>query len=353
MPDTAFFPRGAGLSLNDVSRLTGCEIGEGTDPDLVVTGIGPLDHAAASDLSFFDNPRYADQLASTRAGCVIVAPKHRHLLPDGLASLVTPQVQGAFAAAGRALHPAALTPQSTYGSTGISPQAAVHPTARLEEDVTIEAFASIGPGVAIGRGTLVASGAVIAANCSVGRNCRIGAQVSLSNALLGDRVILHPGVKIGQDGFGYVPGPAGIEKVVQVGRVIIQDDVEIGANSTIDRGAVRDTVIGEGTKIDNQVQIGHNVTIGRFCIIVAQVGISGSCKIGDGVMIGGQAGISGHVTIGDRAQIAATAGLESDVPPGERWGGIPARPVRQWMREIKVLSNLTKRGRAPKVGEDE
>jgi UDP-3-O-[3-hydroxymyristoyl] glucosamine N-acyltransferase len=167
----------------------------------------------------------------------------------------------------------------------------------------------------------------------------------IQHALIGNRVIVHPGVAIGQDGFGFAAGPKGHLKVPLIGRVIIQDDVEIGANTTIDRGANRDTVIGEGTKIDNQVQIAHNVEIGRHCIIVAQVGISGSVRLGDFVAIGGQSGVNGHVSIGDGAQIAAVSVVHDDVPPGSRWGGVPARPVKEWFREMVALRKLAQKDR--------
>lgn len=353
MSDTSFFARGAGLDAGGISSLTGAELGEGTDPATAVTGIGPLDRAGPSELSFFDSPRYSDQLSTTRAGLILIAPKHLALLPAGRPHLIAAHVQAAFAAVGRALFPQALVPASITGLEGVSPRAEVDPAADIEPGVTIEAFAVVGRGARIGRGTIVAPGAVIGPGCTVGRDCRIGPQVSLSNALLGNRVVLHPGVKVGQDGFGYAPGPGGLEKVVQVGRVIIQDDVEIGANSTIDRGAIRDTVIGEGTKIDNQVQIGHNVAVGRHCVIVAQVGISGSTTIGDGVMIGGQVGINGHVTIGDGAQIAAASAVAVDMPPKSRWGGIPARPMREWIRETRFLIELAKKGRSPRNGRDD
>ncbi|MBO0662360.1 UDP-3-O-(3-hydroxymyristoyl)glucosamine N-acyltransferase [Jiella sp. MQZ9-1] len=353
MPDTSFFSKGAGLTARELCALTGSELGEGTDPDLRVTGLGPLDRAGPDDLVFFDNPRYETQLQATNAGCVLVAQKHLAVMPAGLPHLIARNVSIAFAAAGRALFPAALKPTPILGQAGISPRAEVDLSARIEAGVTIEAFAVIGPNVQIGSGTVISPGAVIAAGCAIGRDCRIGAHVSLAHTLLGNRVVLHPGVKIGQDGFGYVPGPAGMDKVVQIGRVIIQDDVEIGANTTIDRGAVRDTVIGEGTKIDNQVQIGHNVEIGRHSVIVSQVGISGSTTIGDGVMIGGQTGINGHVTIGDGAQIAAVSVVAGNVPRGARWGGMPAKPVREWFREMRFLTELAKKGRTTRNDSDE
>ncbi|MGB8711341.1 MAG: UDP-3-O-(3-hydroxymyristoyl)glucosamine N-acyltransferase, partial [Methyloceanibacter sp.] len=166
---------------------------------------------------------------------------------------------------------------------------------------------------------------------------------TLTHALIGNRVTIHAGASIGQDGFGFAMGRAGHQKVPQIGRVIIQDDVEIGANTTIDRGALRDTVIGEGTKIDNLVQIGHNVVVGRHCIIVAQTGISGSAELGDFVALGGQVGVVGHVKIGAGAQIAGSSNVRGDVPPGVRWGGTPAKPTRLWFRELTILRQLAER----------
>jgi UDP-3-O-[3-hydroxymyristoyl] glucosamine N-acyltransferase len=194
---------------------------------------------------------------------------------------------------------------------------------------------------------------VIGAEVRVGRDCSIGAGAAIANSLIGDGVIIHPGCKIGQDGFGFVMGPKGHLKVPQVGRVIIQDNVEIGAGTTIDRGAIRDTVIGEGTKIDNLVQVGHNASIGRHCVLVAQTGVSGSATLEDFVVLGARAGVDTNCTVGEGAQIAGTSIVHSDVPPGARWGGIPAQPVKIWFRELLLLEQLARRkGGAEAAGGD-
>jgi UDP-3-O-[3-hydroxymyristoyl] glucosamine N-acyltransferase len=193
--------------------------------------------------------------------------------------------------------------------------------------------------------------AVVGPNVRIGRDCAIGAGVSLIHALVGDRVIIHPGCRIGQDGFGFVMGAEGHQKVPQLRRVIIQDDVEIGAGTTIDRGGTRDTVIGEGTKIDNLVQIGHNVSIGRHCVIVAQTGISGSVTLQDFVVLGARVGVNNHLTIGEGAQIAAVSVVHGDVPPGAKWGGTPAKPARIWFREMKLIERLATRSGGGKTAD--
>jgi UDP-3-O-[3-hydroxymyristoyl] glucosamine N-acyltransferase len=241
-----------------------------------------------------------------------------------------------------------------FGDDARSSPSLIHATAQIEDGAIIETGAMIGREACIGRGTTIAAGAVIGYRVHVGRNSYIGPGATLIHALVGDDVIIHAGVRIGQDGFGFAMGPGGHLKVPQIGRVIIQDQVEIGANTAIDRGALKDTIIGEGTKIDNLVQIGHNVVIGRRCVIVGQVGISGSTELGDFVVMGGQSGATGHLRIGAGAQIAGAAHVKNDVAPGMRMGGTPARPFREYGRELAALRRLAnRRGGSSGAGSDD
>jgi UDP-3-O-[3-hydroxymyristoyl] glucosamine N-acyltransferase len=243
----------------------------------------------------------------------------------------------AYVAVARKLYPAALRPSSIFEAAGVAAGAIVHHSARLEPGVVVDPGAVIGPRAALGRGTVIGATTVIGADVQIGRDCSIGPGASIMHALIGDKVIIHPGCRIGQDGFRYHSTPHEHTKVPQIGRVIIQDGVEIGAGTTIDRGGGGDTVIGEGTKIDNLVQIGHNVTIGRHCIIVAQCGLSGSVTLGDHVVLGGQVGIADHLEIGEGAMIGAKSGVVSNVPPGQKWLGFPARPGKEYFRTTALL----------------
>ena len=347
MAKISFFPLAAAPTLGEIAQWTGAKLGDGADPDRIVRDVAPLDEAGADDLTFLDNPRYLDAFRSTRAGAAIVAPHYAAKAPKDCALLVTPQPYRAMAETMARLYPQAARPRSSFGETGVSPAAFVHSAARLEPGVVVDPGAVIGPGAEIGAGALIGPNAVVGPGVRIGRDSVVGAQATVACALVGDRVVIHPGVHIGQDGFGFALGPHGHLKVPQVGRVIIQDDVEIGAGTTIDRGANRDTIIGEGTKIDNLVQIAHNVVIGRHCVLVAQCGVSGSTVVGDFAALGGQAGLTGHLTIGPGAQIAAQSGVMKDVPAGTKWGGSPAVPQREFLRQGAILRRLTTGGREP------
>ena len=348
-----FFKSGQGLTVREIAALTGAEPQPGGDLDRRITGVAALDLATPSDLVFLENGTHADQAAATAAGACLTVERLVDRVHKRACVLRTREPYRAFVEVARTLFPDALRPSSLFAASGTAAGAVVHPSARLESGVSIDPGVVIGPHAEIGTGTVIAAGAVIGPNVRIGRQCSIGARVSLTNCLMGDRVIVHPGCAIGQDGFGFVMGAAGHRKVPQIGRVIIQDDVEIGAGSTIDRGAIRDTVIGEGTKIDNLVQIGHNVVIGRHCVIVAQTGISGSSTLEDFVALGARVGVTNHVTIGEGAQIAAISIVAGDVPPGSRWGGTPAKPVKQWLREVKVLEQLAQDRRASEDRDEE
>ena len=338
------------LTIAEIAALTRAEPRAGTPLTLRIGNIAPLDTAAASDITFLDNAKYLGALATTRAGACLLAPRFAAAAPDRLPVLVTDAPYRAFVAVARALFPGALRPSSLFGASGRAATAQVHPSARLEAGVTVDPLAVIGPRAEIGADTLIAAGAVIGPGVAIGRDCAIGAGASVLHALIGDRVIIHPGARIGQDGFGFLPSAQGHQKIPQTRRVIIQDDVEIGANVTIDRGATRDTVIGEGTKIDNLVQIAHNVSIGRHCLIAGQTGISGSVNVGDFVVMGGKVGIADHVTIGAGATLGAQSGVMADVPAGARWLGSPAQPMRDFMKGVAAVRRLT-RGRKRDGGE--
>ncbi|MDD7908584.1 UDP-3-O-(3-hydroxymyristoyl)glucosamine N-acyltransferase [Pseudovibrio exalbescens] len=342
MTDPKFFSDSTPVSLKQIAEWADAELVRG-DPEATVSGVAPLDEGGEGMLVFIDNPKYAPQLQDVVATACLTPKKYLDRVPEGVAALLSKDPYRSLAKVLAKMYPEAMTPLRVLGGAEIHPKAVISDSAVLEGDVVVEAGAVIGDGVHVGAGSVIGPNVVIGAQCQVGRETRICANATLQHALIGDRVILHPGVAIGQDGFGFAMGPGGHLKVPQLGRVIIQNDVEVGANTTIDRGANRDTVIGEGTKIDNQVQIGHNVNVGRHCVIVSQVGISGSATLEDYVAIGGQTGVAGHIRIGMAAQVAAVSVVNDDLPGGGRYGGTPAKPVRQWFREMAALSRLAEK----------
>jgi UDP-3-O-[3-hydroxymyristoyl] glucosamine N-acyltransferase len=350
MTEPVFLKHTSGLTLDEIAKLCGAELGAAPHARRIVD-IAPLDRAGPSDLTFFEHRRFAEAAAATHAGaCMTTALLAKHLPPQ-VAVLIVRDPYRAFVTAAREMFPHSLRP-SSLAKAGTAAGAHIDPAARLENGVTVDPGAVIGAAAEIGAGTLIGANAVIGPEVRIGRDCAIGANAVIANALIGDRVIVHPGCNIGQDGFGFVMSGKGHLKVPQVGRVIIQDDVEIGAGTTVDRGALRDTVIGEGTKIDNVVQIGHNVSIGRHCILVSQVGIAGSSTLEDFVVLGARAGVKDHVTIGEGSQIAATSNVNGDVPPGSRWGGTPAKPLKQWFREVTALARLARESGADSAADE-
>jgi UDP-3-O-[3-hydroxymyristoyl] glucosamine N-acyltransferase len=353
MTDPVFFRTHGPLTVAEIVSLTGATAVDGLDLSLSVTNVAPLDTAGPHHLSFLENPHYLPQLETTKAGLVLIAPKFAARAPTGLPLLVAKEPYRSFAQVALALHPEAARPQSMFEAKGVAPGAYIHPEARLEASVTVDPGVVIGPRAEIGSGTIIGANAVIGPDVRIGRDCSIGASATLQHCLVGNRVILHPAVQVGQDGFGFAMGPRGHMKVPQIGRVVIQDDVEIGAATTVDRGANRDTVIGEGTKIDNQVQIAHNVIVGRHCVLVAKVGISGSTILEDFVVMGGASATVGHVRIGAGAQIAGAANVKDDVPPGARMAGTPARPLREWARELAAVRRLATSARGPAPSSEE
>jgi UDP-3-O-[3-hydroxymyristoyl] glucosamine N-acyltransferase len=352
MAQPTFFEQPPSSTLADIAALTEARLLDPSRSRQQIRGLSSLEEAGPMHLTFFDNLKYASQLASTKAGACLVSERFEASVPAHVAVLRARHPFREFVKVARELHSDALRPQSWFGQAGIAASAVIDPTARLEDGVVVDPLAVIGPNVEIGAGTVIGSGVVIGANVRIGRDCSVGAQCAIQFALVGNDVLIHPGCSIGQDGYGFVFfGPEGHLKVPQTGRVVIQNAVEIGAGTTIDRGSLRDTVIGEGTKIDNQVQIGHNVTIGRHCLLAAQIGLAGSLTIGDNVALGAKVGINNHLRIGDGAQVTAMSAVKDDIPANGRWGGFFAKPTKQWFREIIAVERLARDGTAGQNGE--
>jgi len=342
-PDPRFFESLGPVTLGELAELTGSAREPGLD-DVEVTTAAVLASAGGDAVSFLSDRRLAEAAGVTGAGACFVSAKDAPLLPAGCRPIVTAAPHAAWAIAAQRLHrPRRIDPSAPF----------VHPDAMLEEGVGVGHGAVIGAGAQIGAGTQIGAHAVIGPGVAIGRRCLIGPAATIGFALIGNGVQISASAVIGEAGFGVAVGPRGLIDVPQLGRVIIQDNVSIGAHTCVDRGAFDDTVIVENTKIDNLVQIAHNVVVGRNCAIAGHCGLSGSSVVGDGVQMGGRVGLADHVVVGAGARLAAAAGVMHNVPAGESWCGIPARPVRQFFREVAWLTKAAARKGKDLASKDE
>ncbi len=341
--DPRFFVCSGPHTLAAIAALLGTEVTQG---GTLIRGVAPLQNAGPEDVSFLDNRRYAGLLAETKAGAVILHPDFADKVPAGTVALCTPEPYVGWAKVSALFFP---YPEPL---AGIHPSAVVHPAAIIHPEAEIGPGAVIGARAEIGAGAIIGALAVIGEGVMIGADCRIHARAVISHAVLGKQVTVYPGACIGQDGFGFAISKAGFTPVPQLGRVLIGDGAEIGANTTIDRGSATDTVIGPYVHIDNLVQIAHNVQLGAGVVVIAQAGISGSTKIGAGAIIAAQAGLTGHLTIGPKARIGAKAGVMNDVPAGEDVMGAPATNSKAFFREVVTLRRLAGTGKktTPKQG---
>jgi UDP-3-O-[3-hydroxymyristoyl] glucosamine N-acyltransferase len=318
MVDTNFYKKNGSFKLGFLAGISESSAHNKSDNDIIIHDVAPIDDAKEGDITFLQNPKYKDKLINSKASACILSEANIDKAPKGMALLVSKDPYYSYT----------KIVEKFYHKENLF--------------LSVSEYADVDLTSSIGNRTVIGSGVHIGPNCIIGRDCQIHPNVTIVNSIIGDNVIIHSGARIGQDGFGYAFHGGKHHKVLQIGRVIIENNVEIGANTTIDRGAGPDTIIGEGTKIDNLVQIGHNCKIGKHCIIVSQSGISGSTEVGDYTVIGGQAGISGHLKIGSRVQIAAKAGVMRDIEDGGIVGGYPAIPIKEWHRHSIIMNKLVK-----------
>ncbi len=337
MADPRFFKVAGPFTLGQLAEMTGSELSDPASAAKAVVDVATLQEADGRKISFLDNKKYAPVFKETKAGACFVRPELAGLAPEGTVCLINKNPYKAYAIAAQAFYPPDPV-QELWASSAV-----IDPSAKLGKDCYIGNGVVIGRHVKIGDRCRIHSYAIICDGVEIGDDGDIGQHVYLTHCLLGRKVRIHPGACIGRPGFGFALDPQGYVSVPQLGRVMIGDDVEIGANTTIDRGAGPDTVIGQGTRIDNLVQIGHNVQIGKYCVIVAQTGISGSTQLGDYVMTGGQSGFAGHIKIGAGSKIAAQSGIMRDLEPKSEVMGSPAVPIKQFMRQTAMLSKMSSR----------
>ncbi len=342
MTDPRFFRAAKPQSLASLAQLTGADIkvagqSDATWRDKMIVDVAPLNTATGDQLSFFDNKKYADMFQTSHAGACFVMPDEVSKAPAGMTLLITKNPYKSYALAAQQFYP-----EPVWSKAYRAPTAFIHPTAKIGSNCIIDHNVYIGKHVEIGNHCWIKPNSVIGHGVTIGNNTNIGSNCSIAFAMIGENCRIFSGVRIGQEGFGFAIDPTGHIPVPQLGRVMIGNRVWIGANTTIDRGAGPDTTIGDGCMIDNLVQIGHNVKIGKFVVIVAQVGISGSTEIGDYALLAGQVGIAGHLKIGRGARIAAQSGVIRDVEAGSEIMGYPAMPLKDFFRQVATLAQMVK-----------
>lgn len=336
MPDPRFFTSAGPFSVSQLASVSGAQIGGDAQTGRIVRDVAPLEKATASDLSFLDNTLYLSAFSESAAGVCVVHPERSQSAPDGMTLLLSEAPYLAYALIANAFYP-----EKTFEESDTS--CLIDPTAVIGKGTYVAPGAVIGPRAEIGAKCVIGANSVIGAGVVIGNESRIGPCVSVHYSKIGSKVRLYAGSRIGEAGFGFATGNEGHVTVPQLGRVIIGDGTEVGANTTIDRGSAADTVIGEDCRIDNLVQIGHNVILGRGCIVVSQVGISGSTHLDDYVVVGGQVGFTGHLKIGKGVQIAAQSGVMNDLPAGGKYSGSPAVPMRQWLKQAAMIRSMGKK----------
>ena len=335
MPDNRFFKKAGIFTLKQLAEIGQCELLKPEEADKTIENVCSLHDAKQTDISFLLSKKYIGDLEKTKAGACIVHPDFAASAPQGTAVLLSNEPYRSYGLVAAAFYPA-----QKVEKTVSHPKAIVAESAKIGEGSKIDAGAVIGENVTLGKNCHIRPNAVIGDNVVMGNDCIVGENASVQYTLAGNQVYIYPGARIGQDGFGFFMSPNGHTKIPQLGRVIIGNDVEIGANTCIDRGALDDTKIGDGTRMDNLIQFGHNVQTGKCCVIVSQVGVAGSTKLGDFVVLAGQAGVAGHLNIGSGAQIAAQSGIIQDVGPMEKLMGTPAVPLKDFMRQAATLKKL-------------
>lgn len=337
MLDRRFYNALREITVRDVMNIgLDIECLGSNDDNCVIKGIETLDKASDGDISFFHNIKYENSLRNTKASFVVLKKEYVHICPDSIVKIISKNPLLDFAAI------IDIMVRESEFEPNISKLSCISETACIDSNVQIGNFSTIGRGANIGKFVRIGDNVSIGEGVEIGDNTIIGSNVSISHTIIGKNVIINSGARIGESGFGIVPAKDGLHYIKQIGRVILSDFVRVGANTTIDRGSIEDTFIGTGTIIDNLVQIGHNVRIGSYSVIVAQVGISGSTEVGNGTTLAGQVGVAGHIKIGDNVTVAAKGGVTNSIPSNSIFAGFPASDIKEWRKKVALLNIMLK-----------